>query len=548
MEAIRKRSKMIWIVAGIIALAVILFFVLRNARGSAVSAQPQTGDTVTAFIGDLAASASASGQLLPQREARLALATSGRVEQVHVEVGDVVAQNDPLVSLESDALQRGVTNAEEALRIQEANLARLQNGATASDIAAAQAAVTSAQAQLNNLLQGPNEDEVAAAEANLRAAEANVVAASENLQQAQAGAGEEAIAAAEANLISARLDQERAQEFYDKTLECVEIPTGDEICPLLGPIEERARFQLGVADANLEAVQVQFDNVQSGPDQDTVGIAQANLAAAVAQRDASQAQLDLLLAGPTTADIAAAEAQLAQATATLTVLTDGPTAEQLARAQAQVEQARIGLERAQNNLDKATLRAPFAGTVTAVSVAEGEIASGPVVTLIDMESLEVVLDVDEIDVGELEVGQAAIVTLETWPDQEIESDVVSIAPEANSDVLGNGIVTYEVHLRLGETALPLRSGLTANAQLLIAEREDVLLVPNRAIRADRQSGRFYVDRIVPGTEEPQVEEVEVTIGLRDDQYTQITSGLEEGDEVRIGQIRAANPFAPPNGE
>jgi HlyD family secretion protein len=174
--------------------------------------------------------------------------------------------------------------------------------------------------------------------------------------------------------------------------------------------------------------------------------------------------------------------------------------------------------------------------ITAVNVAEGEIASGIVIELVDLNSLEVILNVDEIDIGALEVGQPAIITLESWPDTEIESEIASIAPNA---VTGpdSAVVIYEVRLTLAESDLPIRVGMTANASLITANRENVLLVPNAAINADRGNGTYSVNLVSTNADGSQtVTEVAVTIGLRDGRYTQITSGLQAGDEVAIGNI------------
>jgi len=203
-----------------------------------------------------------------------------------------------------------------------------------------------------------------------------------------------------------------------------------------------------------------------------------------------------------------AEAQVAQAEANLATLLAGASEERLAIAEAQVAQAQIALEDAQDNLAKAAVKAPFDGVVTEVYVAVGEWATGLAVDLMDYSSLEVVLDVDEIDIGGLAVRQQAVVTLETWPDEELTGELVSIAPKARS---GTEIVTYQVHLSLDTGELPIRSGMTANAELVTAKRENVILVPNRAITADRQAGKYYVNLVQGDT----IVKTEVTIGLRD---------------------------------
>jgi HlyD family secretion protein len=236
------------------------------------------------------------------------------------------------------------------------------------------------------------------------------------------------------------------------------------------------------------------------------------------------------------AGVRQAEAAVAQAEANLAMLLKGASEEKLAIAEAQVAQARIALEDAQDNLTKATLEAPFDGVVTEVYVTVGEWASGLAVDLMDSASLEVVLDVDEIVIGSLAVGQQAAVTLETWPDEELTGEIVSIAPKAESS---GEIVTYQVHLRVDAGELPVRSGMTANAELVTASRENVLLAPNRAITADRQAGKYYVNLVQGDT----VVKTEVTIGLRDQNYTEITNGLEEGDKLAIGEVSEKLDFS-----
>lgn len=520
-----------------VVVALLLLVVIPGRRSEQEQLEASTGDIVTAFIGDLSASATASGQIQAQREAQLALESSGEVEGVLVELGDVVQAGDALIELDTAALERAVESARQDLVIQEANLATLLAPPKESDLAAAEAAVISAQAQLDELLAGPREEDIAASDANVRAAQANVWAASEQLQLANSGANEAEIASAQAELIAALGEQETTQDLYDNLLKCFkfELPTGEkkEICPGLGNPEEQTRFNLAAASANAAAAQARLDALLAGPDADAVGVAQAGLAAANAQLEAVQANHDLLLKGASDAQIAGAELQLAQAQANLQALLDGPSDTQVGMAEIAVEQMRLNLQRAENNLEKATLFAPFDGVITAVNVSEGETASGILVEMVDRDSLELVLDVDEVDIGALSPGQPAVITLESWPDVQIDGQVASISPLAKNDA--SALVTFEVFVSLGETELPVLVGMTADADLLSEDQEDVLLVPNAAINADRDKGTFSVNRVTFDEQGNRVtEEVIVTIGLRDGAFTQITSGLQEGDQLLVG--------------
>jgi HlyD family secretion protein len=298
------------------------------------------------------------------------------------------------------------------------------------------------------------------------------------------------------------------------------------------PTEATHKARL-TADQAVAEAQAQLDALRAGPDEATLANAQEGVTAAAANVTAAQADMNRQLAGATTAQIAGAESQVAQAAASLANLTAGPTEAEIAAAEAELSRAQLSLSDAQERLARATVVASFPGVVAAVLVSPGEFVNGMVVELVGASGLEVVLEVDELDVGELSLGQSATVTLEAWPEVEIPAEVRSIAPGATTN-RGTTLVTYEVHLGLGASDLPVRAGMTANASLVTAQRTDVLLVPNAAIQVDRQAGRYSVNLVVDGS----VQEVPVTVGLHDDDHTQITGGIQEGDQVWIGEIEA----------
>ena len=541
----KKSRKWIWIVAVLALVVAAAFFGLNLIQnGAAALAETAgTGEIVTAFIGDLSASATASGELFAQREASLSLSLSGTVAELDVEVGDTVQAGEPLLALEAFELERAAESARQALIIQESNLATLLAPPAAADLAAAEASVASAQANLDDLLDGPSQDEIAAAEADLRGAQADVASAMAQLNALWASPSQEEIYAAQLVLDRSQGAATQAAERHSTIL--VMEPTRFIGQDRLDDMELSARAGAVQANAALAAAQETLDQLLHG-DPNAIASAQASLAMAEARQDASQAQLDLLLLGSSEAQVLAAEASLAQALANLDMLQQGPSESQIAITEIGVEQARINLQRTENNLAKATLLAPFDGVITAVHVSQGEQANGILVEMVDSNSLEVVLDVDEVDIGEIAVGQPAVITLESWPDAEIAGQVVSIAPRDTSS--NSAIISYRVYVSLDETELPILVGMTANADLMIAKQKEVLLLPNVAINVDRQSGTYNVNRVTLDAAGNQViEEVEVTIGLRDGQHTQITSGLQDGDQVMVGNVIPEMRFGPGSG-
>ncbi|MCA9960986.1 MAG: HlyD family efflux transporter periplasmic adaptor subunit, partial [Anaerolineales bacterium] len=498
----------------------------------------------TAFIGDLSAAATASGEVVTQRDARITPLASGTVAHVYVAVGDQVEAGDVLLELETADLQRALASAQQSLLIQENNLAKLLEPAAAADIAAAEASVANAQATLASLQAGPTPEEIAGVEADVRAANADIAAANARLNNLTSAPDPDALYAAQLELELAQTAATQAAEQHSTILvtEPNDFLSEDD----LAEIEVSLRTQAVQANAQLAAAQEALDQLQNG-DANSIASAQASVAAAVAQRDLAQLQLDQLLAGASAAQIAAAESNVAQAQANLDALQRGPTDAQIVAAEVAIEQARVSVQRAEINLERATLTAPFAGTVTAVHVNEGEIASGIVIELVDTHNLEVILSVDEVDLADLSVGQPAAITLETWPDDELDGRITAIAPAATSD--NSALVTYDVYLSLGETDLPVLVGMTANADITTRRSEDVLLLPNAAINVDRSAGTYSVHKVTRNGDQPiSISETTITIGLRDGQYTQITSGLQAGDEVMVGDVLPVFTFGPGNGD
>lgn len=563
-DAMIRTSRVFWNAIGLIA--VLLLLVAAGCQPLMPRANPSAAvepdQVFTAFMGNLATEASASGHLRPRQQASLALGASGIIERVYAKIGDTVQAGEILVRLKSDSLERALESAKQDLAIQQANLAELRREANAEDVAAAQAAVANAQAQLDDLLAGPSAEELARAEAAVASAQAQLAEVQagpsvEELAQAQARlasvqASLQAAAARtealEDQLVVAQNDIDNAQLAIDRARDAYEqlVWNNWKAGVSWGPYSPQgtalkkatANYEAAVANLNLTRLRINDSSLRQAEYQ--VAQAQAALdalteektvqiAAAEAQLARAEALWERLLEDKTV-QIENAHAQLKQAEANLAKLLAGPSDEQLAVAEAQVEQARIALEEAEDNLSKATLTAPFGGLVTDVYVAEGELASGPAIELVNTGSLQVVLDVDEIDISHIAIGQPAAITLEPWPERELSGKVASIAPRAKGigePDASSGIVAFEVYLDIDAAGLPVLTGMTANAELMAKGRANVLLIPNRAIIADRQTGTYYVNQVVGD----ELIKTKVTIGLRDSRYTEITGGLAEGDRV-----------------
>jgi HlyD family secretion protein len=498
---------------------------------------PQTGqvDSVSAtpvVVGNITREIPVAG-IVVGREAGVMPMSSGMVVEVYVKRGERVQAGSPLLRLETDTIEQDQASAQLALLIAQAELEQQITPDLDSEIAAQQVAIANAQANLEKLRSGPNLEDIARSEAEVQAAQADVQTAIGELEKARRGPSETELAAASADLIAAIGQQELLQEQYDSLLTCYEYSfNGEEltVCPGLGDAEEGTRYALQAAQAAEVAARAKLNALQVGNDPKIVTLAEAKLELALARLTLAQANHNLLLKGALPSQIAAAEAKLAEENVALIKLLQ-PSEIGKVTAQMHVEEARINLERIQMELEQAVLRAPFDGIVIAVHVREGELASGVLVEILNDNSFEVVVEIDEAEIDEIVIGQTATVLLESWPDEAIHGQVVGIVPKlANVD---EQLATYTVRVALNRTTLPIRKGMTVNARVVIAERYDVLLIPNSALHLDRRSGNYTAIQVVIDGEDPKAVEVPVSVGLRGESYTEITGGLEEGDLVLL---------------
>lgn|GEM_PF-248573 len=195
-------------------------------------------------------------------------------------------------------------------------------------------------------------------------------------------------------------------------------------------------------------------------------------------------------------------------------------------AQAQVNQAQISVNQALLQSEDTSIRSPFSGVVTSVKAQVGDlIFSGhTIATVSDLTTIYMKCYIDEIDISPLKIGQIAKITVDSLPGETLKGKVTSIGQEAKVQQYTSN---YEVLIELENTEEKLLPGMTGTAEIIIAQRKGVLLVPNTALAEIR--GRKAVLVLIDG--KPQLRRVKT--GLTDGKYTEIISGLEEGEKVII---------------
>jgi HlyD family secretion protein len=213
-----------------------------------------------------------------------------------------------------------------------------------------------------------------------------------------------------------------------------------------------------------------------------------------------------------------AQAQYDDALAAYNRLKDGVPAQDLQAAQAQVDSA-------QSTLDQVKIKAPFSGTILAVNVVQGDmVGSGTLVVVIaDLSELHVDVPVAEVDYNRLAAGQSAQLVLDAIPDTTYHGKVTQIGLNASTS---GGSVSYPIRVVVSDADKNMLPGMTVAVEIEVSHLDNVLLVPNRALR--NVNGSLVVYILQNGVQKP----VAVELGTNNDTMSVVTKGdLKEGDVI-----------------
>ena len=209
----------------------------------------------------------------------------------------------------------------------------------------------------------------------------------------------------------------------------------------------------------------------------------------------------------------------------------------------QVAQSRESVQRAQTNLGYATITSPIDGVVLSKAVEEGQTVAAsfntPELFTIaqDLTNMRVIADIDEADIGGVKEGQRVSFTVDAFPDDKFEGSVTQVRQQATTE---SNVVTYEVVISAPNNDLKLKPGLTANVTIFTLEKNNVLVVPSKALRfqpneALLQEGEKVEDCEGPfkvWTKEGNVFKAhKVETGTTNGVLTEITAGIAAGTEV-----------------
>ena len=453
---------------------------------------------------------------------------------------------------------------------------------TQADIAAARARLEQAQADLAQLQAGPKDPDLRGTQADVEQAQTNLQQQRDSLSAAKTNAElqmEQAVSSltqAQANYATAKsnwdyvqstgkdpvnpntvnpqtgkkegnkLNDAQRQQYYTSFVQAESALRNAETAVEQARVAYDNARQAEVsgiqsAEQNVTKAQTQLDKLVQAPDASQMAAAQAAVRSA-------QADLNKLTGASRSGSLDAARAGIASAEAALNKLQATPNASDLAVAEANVARSQAAVQKAQRDLDQAVLKAPFAGTVARVSYNVGEGANtvsssaastasastGIVIT--DLTGFHVNVPVDELDVAQIKQGQAVRVMLDALPDTDLKGTVTNIEPLATKTQ--QGTTNYQVTVDIDPGNAHVLPGMTASVEIVTTEKQNVVLVPRRAIQTE--NGKNYV--LIPtggppnAQGRPASQQREVKLGLSNNEQVEITNGLEAGTKILVPDV------------
>jgi HlyD family secretion protein len=367
-------------------------------------------------------------------QAATGLTGSGTIEAQQINIGpEVAGRVVEVLADEGQTVKAGQV------------LFRLDDSMLKAQRVQADAAVQAARTKRDQLLAPARSEQLQAAQANVNSAQAALAGTQADLGQLLSGSTSAQIAAARAQLDAAQAQAKIVQDSYNAVTNgrdtCHEYHIG---CGGLSQVTEQVQVQLNSANQQVAAAQAALNQLLSGPTSPEIRSAQARVAAAQGQLQAAQDQYRLLAAGPSREQVAAADAAVAQAEETLR-----------------------GLD---VQADKLVIHAPADGTILTRNVEPGEIV-GPGATVFvlgQLSTLQLTVYVPEDTYGQIKLGQAAHVAVDSYPGVTFSASVVNIANQAEftprnvQTVEGRRTTVYAIKLDVPNPDSRLKPGMPAD--------------------------------------------------------------------------------------
>lgn len=522
-----KKKKKVWLIVLVIAAIVIVLI------GSTVKNMTSQIETAANMVEiepvekrDLSDSVSLKGTIAGQSKTNVMSLAAAEITAVNVQVGDIVKEGDPLVTLDQKDIEKQIaelkTNinnanaiaANDAVQKQESLNQAKQDQATT--LAKATDSVNKAQAGYDELVKKRDDCQT---KLNNKKNEVSSAENAQNNAKKEVEAAQSAVYAAQDALSSYQSSGQNTSQPAPGGTASSTVDT--KLAELQQNVEN--------ANRNLSAKQSAYSEAAS------------KYTSVKAEADSLQAELDAypdqLKSAEEAVNTAKSSYSDAETSTNRSVSTAQNTVDMQKYQASTTTESKDQLEQLQKQLADCTLSAPISGVVTAVNVSVGDknTAGTTMITIVDTSSLKVVVNVEEADILKIQEGMPATVSTDATGDEEIKGTVTRVVRVKNQSTNTNGTDTntssgYSAEITIDNTELLV--GMSAKAKIVIKDRGTQLAVPYDLIRQD-DNGDSYV-LVAEANEDGTATAVRknIKVGEEVDYYTEVTGGdLKEGDQL-----------------
>ncbi|MBI5417802.1 efflux RND transporter periplasmic adaptor subunit [Candidatus Poribacteria bacterium] len=475
---------------------------------------------------------------------------NGKIIKMPVEQGDYLKEGQLIAEVEKTFTEPQVEQAEADLlsakaRSEQAKInIDLQKKQSETEISQKQEAVKTAKTELEKL-QSQIENEKISNARELEDAKNNLNIAKLKLNKLQIGSRPEEIKRAESTLNQAKTNFEMVQKQYERLSKLGEqgYVSREDMDNSKTKFED-AKAQYELAVQNLELIK----NPSTKED-----IELANLQIKQAEFSIRAAEEKIKNESTREKDISITEAHLRDAKNALELALVNQSQIEIRKkevesTEAQVVRARSALKEAKDRLKDTLVTAPISGTILLKMVEEGTVISSGIsqvtsgatlVTMADLNKVYIKANVDETDIGKIVLNQPVKIIVDAFPKEDFKGKVVRIAPQG---VIVQNVTTFEITLEIENPSSILKPGMNASLEIVSTNLNDIIFVPNDAIK--EMQGKKVVFLIKDGKPIPQ----NVKTGISNWEFTEIVSGLSEGDKInKTGNSDKKGHGGPPMG-
>ncbi len=477
-------------------------------------------ETTIVGRGTIIQEVSVTGKTKAAQDVDLAFEQTGKVKAVNVQVGDKAVAGQILIELNTSELYAQLLEAQADIDTQKAGLGELEKGMKPEEIQYYEMKVANAKVALEDAKRNLV-DKIQDAYTKSDDAIRNKI---DQLFSNSRSSSPVLIISAASDL---KVDLESGRFAVEATLNSWKLAVDKfTISSDLDYVLSSAKINLSQIRAFLEKVALAVNSLIAGSDISQTTIDTYKSAVSTARSNVNTASANLQSAEES---LRTAESTVALAEKDLAVQKSGSTPEQISAQEALVRKAEASADIIRVKIGKNSLRSPIDGVVAKQDAKVGEIiaANTVVVSVISVNGFEIETNVPEADIAKVKIGDSAKVTLDAFGnDVVLQASVTKIDP---GEIIIEGVATYKLTLQFVKESGDIKSGMTANIDILTAKREKVIVVPQRAVIA--KNG----DKIIQILDKNgAIKEVKVETGLRgSDGNIEIISGLNEGDSAVV---------------